>query len=155
CYRVAGVVGLASLHIWGYEGGEATERLAIDRGTALQLTNILRDLREDAGRDRLYLPRDEMAAAGISADELRAGTGERLRAFLEAQIVRAQSYYDSSQLLRERIEPDSRATLDAMTEIYHGLLLKMAADPLRVMRERVRMSLWAKLRIGWKAARGR
>lgn len=155
CYRVAGVVGLASLHIWGFEGGEATEQMAIDRGLAFQLTNILRDLREDASRHRLYLPRAELSAAGVTEDDLARGAGDHLRDFLTAQIARAQAYYDSSAPLRDRIEPDSRATLDAMTQIYHGLLTKMASDPLRMMRERVRMSLLAKLRIGWKAARAR
>ena len=59
CYQVAGVVGLASIYIWGFDGGTATETMAIDRGVAFQLTNILRDLREDVGRGRIYLPRQE------------------------------------------------------------------------------------------------
>jgi phytoene synthase len=155
CYRVAGVVGLASLHVWGFKGGEATERLAIDRGLAFQLTNIIRDLREDAGKGRVYLPREELAATGVTAEELNGGGGERVERFLRQQIARAEGYYRSSAELESRVEADSRATLAAMTEIYHGLLEKMAADPLRVMRERVSLSWWSKLRIGWRAARGR
>ncbi|MGD0542077.1 MAG: phytoene/squalene synthase family protein, partial [Tepidisphaeraceae bacterium] len=65
CYRVAGVVGIASIYIWGFVGGQKTESLAIDRGIGFQLTNILRDLREDAARGRIYLPRAEMKAAGV------------------------------------------------------------------------------------------
>jgi phytoene synthase len=155
CYRVAGVVGLASLHVWGFEGGEPTERLAVERGLAFQLTNILRDLREDAHKGRVYLPRAEVAAAGLNEKDLDGGGGEKVERFLRQQIDRTEAYYRSSSPLEARVEPDSRATLATMTEIYHGLLEKMAANPLRVMRERVSLSLWSKLRIGWKAARGK
>src|SRR5207237_986001 len=72
CYRVAGVVGLASIYVWGFEGGAETEQLSLDRGIAFQLTNILRDLREDAGRGRLYLPRRELPG-DIGVDDLFAG----------------------------------------------------------------------------------
>ena len=75
CYRVAGVVGLASIHIWGFEGGDDTEFLAVQRGVAFQLTNILRDLREDAFRGRIYLPRQELAMMQVSEDDLRQGNG--------------------------------------------------------------------------------
>ncbi len=155
CYRVAGVVGLVSLRIWGYEGGAATEELAIARGVAFQLTNILRDLKEDAGRGRLYLPREELAAHGLTPEELVNGEGgELFDRFMRFQIERAESFYEKSVALEMRIEPDSRATLHAMTEIYHGLLKKMAADPRRVLRERISLSLLHKLRIGWRATRG-
>jgi phytoene synthase len=156
CYRVAGVVGLASIHIWGFQGGAQTESLAIDRGVAFQLTNILRDLREDAGRGRCYLPLSELAAAGctpadISAGRLPPGFGK----FLADQIIRAQSYYQKSAPLDDLISADSRPTLAAMTQIYRGLLAKMAADPLRVMHQRVSLSALAKVRIAWRAARSR
>src|SRR2546421_509718 len=75
CYQVAGVVGLASIHIWGFEGGAETEQLAVARGVALQLTNILRDLREDAQRGRIYLPREDLNAIGVTPDALRSGRG--------------------------------------------------------------------------------
>jgi phytoene synthase len=154
CYRVAGVVGLASIRIWGYEGGAETESLAIARGVAFQLTNILRDLREDAAGGRIYLPREDLVAVKISERELLSGKPSP--AFLELmrlQIKRARSYYDRSAPLEDRIQRDSRPTLIAMTEIYRGLLEKIAAEPLRVMRERVSLSLLSKLRIGWRATR--
>lgn len=156
CYRVAGVVGVASIHIWGFEGGAATEALAVDRGVAFQLTNILRDLREDAARGRFYLPLEELAAAGctpadLSAAPLPGGFGK----FLADQIARAQSYYEKSAPLDALIDPDSRPTLAAMTQIYHGLLAKMAADPLRVLHQRVSLSALTKVRIAWRAARSR
>ncbi len=156
CYRVAGVVGLASIFVWGFEGGEQTEQLAIDRGVAFQLTNILRDLREDAARGRTYLPQDELAALGVSEEDLRACRGGRkFREMMRFQIARAEKYYNISSPLEGYIARDSRPTLIAMTDIYRGLLRKVACEPERVLRERVSLSIFSKLRIGWRAKRVR
>src|SRR6185295_17564677 len=77
CYRVASVVGVASLYVFGFEGGEETLKLGVERGVAFQLTNILRDLREDASppRGRCYLPADELARFGVTVGQLAAGEG--------------------------------------------------------------------------------
>ncbi len=156
CYRVAGVVGLASIYIWGFEGGVATERLAIDRGIAFQLTNILRDLREDAARGRIYLPREEMAAHGVTEHGIFSGRGgERFASLMEFQIARAKEYYERSAPLEQRIEPTSRPTLATMTDIYHALLERIAADPLRVLRQRVSLPMATKLKFMWKAIRAK
>ncbi len=77
CYRVAGVVGLASIYIWGFEGGAETQQLAVERGVAFQLTNILRDLREDAARGRTYLPAEELARFGATEADLRGRDGTK------------------------------------------------------------------------------
>jgi phytoene synthase len=154
CYRVAGVVGLASIKIWGYEGGAETEAMAVARGVAFQITNVLRDLREDAARGRMYLTHEDLRAAGMSAQELSEGRGgERFVKLVRNQIARIESFYEQSALLESRLEPDSRPTMVAMTEIYRGLLTKIARDPERVLRERVSLSLIHKLRIGWRATR--
>ena len=154
CYRVAGVVGLASIHVWGFDGGSHTESLAIDRGIAFQLTNVLRDLREDAGRGRVYLPREELAAFGVEAEDLGAGRGgPKFREMMRFQIDRARRHYEQSAALERRVTPDSRPTLVTMTEIYRKLLEKIAADPERVLNERVSLSMLSKLRIGWRAIR--
>jgi phytoene synthase len=155
CYRVAGVVGLASIYVWGFEGGAETEELSLRRGIAFQLTNILRDLKEDAGRGRIYLPRQELPP-GVGVDELRHGqvNGSFLD-MMRFQIDRAEAYYRSSSPLEARVSADSRPTLVAMTEIYHALLGKIARRPARVLRQRVSLSVWAKLRIGWRALRAR
>jgi 15-cis-phytoene synthase len=156
CYRVAGVVGLASIYVWGFEGGAETEQLAVDLGVAFQLTNILRDLREDAARSRTYLPQNELSAAGIGVEDFRAGrTGKKFLEMMRFQIDRAEAYYEKSRDLPNRISRDCRATLIAMTDIYHGLLAKIADEPERVLRERVSLSLFSKLRIGWRASRTR
>jgi 15-cis-phytoene synthase len=154
CYRVAGVVGLASIRVWGYEGGSETESLAVARGVAFQLTNILRDVREDADRGRIYLPRQDLTAMGMTDQDLLTGRGHpRFTELIRSQIARAELFFERSRALESRIERDSRPTLSAMTEIYRGLLRKIAAEPLRVLRQRVSLSLFAKVRIGWRAAR--
>ncbi|MEA2710257.1 MAG: 15-cis-phytoene synthase [Phycisphaerales bacterium] len=154
CYQVAGVVGVGSIHIWGFEGGAETEALAAARGVALQLTNILRDVREDAGCGRIYLPRAELRQMNVAEEDLLAGRGgEAFEALMRFQIERAESYYEKSRDLESRIAADSRPTLIAMTEIYHRLLRAIAAQPEQVLRRRVSLSTWSKLRIGWRAMR--
>jgi len=156
CYRVAGVVGLASIHVWGFQGGQATEALAVDRGIAFQLTNILRDIREDASRGRIYLPMDELGQAGLDCEQLRSGkAGDGFESFMSRQVDRAESYYRGSQALDELVSRDSRSTLVAMTQIYHALLDKIRSDPRRVLRQRISLSALSKLRIAWHAARSR
>lgn len=153
CHQVAGLVGVASIHIWGFEGGAQTEALADARGVAMQLTNILRDLREDAGRGRVYIPSEELDAFGVTRDDLLAGRGGKaFRQLMEFQIERAESFYEQSRPLEQRVSPDARPTLAAMTEIYHRLLRKVAAEPECVLRVRVSLSMWSKLSIGWRAA---
>jgi phytoene synthase len=156
CYRVAGVVGLASIFIWGFEGGQSTEALAIDRGIAFQLTNILRDLREDAARGRLYIPRSELAAHGMTEKSL--GNGEvphGFAALMHEQIARTGEFYQRSAPLDSLISADCRPTLKAMTQIYHGILEKMSADPTLVLHQRISLSTISKIRIAWRAARSR
>ena len=158
CYRVASVVGVASLYVFGFKGGEETLNLGVDRGIAFQLTNILRDLREDAGppRGRCYLPQDELASFGVTAQSVARGeAGSRFVDLMAFQVRRAQEYYERSAPLESRVQPDARPTLSAMTEIYHGILQRIAARPEAVLHGRVRLSAWAKLRIGWKAMRTR
>src|SRR5205823_3142184 len=109
----------------------------VERGVAFQLTNILRDLREDAARGRMYLPQDELMAAGIDEHDIRSCRGgAKFRDMMRFQIERAQAYYEKSACLESRIARDSRPTLIAMTDIYRGLLAKIADEPERVLHER-------------------
>lgn len=156
CYQVAGTVGVASVIIFGYRGGQPTLELAVKRGLAFQLTNILRDVREDAGRGRMYLPLDELAAAGLSHGGLLDPAKKDAAAeFIRAQAARAAGFYAASASLEALVDDESRPTLRAMTRIYRSLLAMIEKEPARVLRERVSLSLVAKLRIGWDAARGR
>ena len=106
CYRVAGVVGLASIKIWGFRGGEETEAMAVARGVAFQITNILRDLREDAARGRLYLPREDLAAVGLSEEDLYNGRdGDKFVQLVRNQVTRIESFYAKSVELESRSNP--------------------------------------------------
>jgi len=156
CYRVAGVVGVGSIHVFGFGGGAETIELAVQRGVAFQLTNILRDLREDGQRGRIYLPRAELREAGVTEADLLAGrSSSAFLRLMRQQIDRAREFYEKSSDLESRIESASRPTLAAMTEIYRGLLEKISADPQRVLHQRVSLSPLSKLRIAWRAARSR
>ncbi len=156
CYKVASVVGLACITIWGYQGGEATRTLAQQRGVALQLTNIIRDLVEDARRDRVYLPLQELARFGYDRQsfircvlEDRPDTAfDQLMAF---QIARAQYYYELSDALDDCIDPPCRPTSRTLMTIYRRLLDKIASRPRMVLRERVRLSPVEKI---WITVRG-
>jgi 15-cis-phytoene synthase len=160
CYQVAGVVGLACLHIWGFDPDTGAEAMAVDRGIAFQLTNILRDLSEDAARGRTYLPSDELTALHLTQRDLASGGGgngsaEAFRRLMRKQIERAESYYVKSAGLEDHISRDSRPTLIAMTAIYRGLLRKVSRRPETVLHRRVSLSLPSKLLIGWRALRAR
>jgi phytoene synthase len=156
CYRVASVVGVASLYVWGFQGGEETIKLGVERGIAFQLTNILRDLREDAARGRCYLPADEMARFGVSREQIVARkSSAEFCALMEYQVRRTEEFYARSSPLESRITVDARPTLRAMTLIYHSLLQQIAVHPEAVLIRRLRLSTFAKLMIGWRALRSR
>ncbi len=155
CYRVASVVGLASIYIWGFAGGAATERLAIDRGVAFQLTNVLRDMQEDAQRGRCYLPAEELQQFGVRPQDILEGrVSEQFVEFVRWQVQRAEDYYQRSALLEQRVSPDSRPTLLAMTQIYHGILAKIRRRPASVLQGRVSLGGFTKLGIAWRAWAG-
>ncbi len=152
CYRVASVVGLASIHIWGFTGGEKTRALAVDRGIAFQLTNILRDVREDAARGRYYLPLDDMHRFSVAPGELLSESSRaNVEALLRFEIQRAREFFASSAGLEQCISADSRGSLWAMTAIYSGILGKISRDPLRVLDGRVRLSAMNKSWIALRA----
>lgn len=149
CYRVASAVGLACIHIWGFADAKAMH-YAEAAGIALQLTNILRDLGEDAGRGRIYLPREDLQRFGYSGDDLRQGRcDERFRALMRFQVERARLYYDAAQPLGALLDPAGRAVFLVMLRTYRGLLEAIPQRDYDVFRSRVRLSRWRKL---WLAA---
>ncbi|MEM6394137.1 MAG: phytoene/squalene synthase family protein [Planctomycetota bacterium] len=161
CYRVASTVGLVCLAIWGYRDGATTRKLAEDRGVAFQLTNILRDVAEDAERGRCYLPMDELERFGVEPMDLRAGAvldaakRDRVLRLLQFQVGRARSVFEMSAGLEQRLEADSRATCLAMSGRYRRLLDRIAKDPLAVLRGRVSVGRWGKVSVGVRALLGR
>ena len=138
CHRVASTVGLVCIAIWGYRGpSEKANDLAIKRGVAFQLTNILRDFREDYSIGRVYLPADEFAQHEITPEDFYNWTdGKKCREFIIAQIDRARCFYIESAPLDALINPACQSTLWAMTKIYRQLLEKLAQQPDRLASNR-------------------
>ena len=136
CYRVASVVGLLSIEIFGYRN-PACRDYAIYLGQALQLTNILRDVRTDAERGRIYLPRNEMERCGVSAGEiLRSEDSARFRELAKQVAARARGFY---QRARETLPPEdhrSMATAELMGGVYWRLLCKLEARGFAVLGSR-------------------
>ena len=144
CYLVASVVGLVCIKIFGYSDARA-EQLAEETGVAFQLTNILRDVKEDVERDRLYLPLDLMDEFGENIAELRelaAGRAmtERERGMLATLAIRAEKYYLASKKLIPLLDRDSRAAMWVLVTIYHRLLGRIAERKMEVFGERVGLS---------------
>ena len=150
CYFVACVVGLVCIRIFGYQDSKA-ELLAEDCGLAFQLTNIIRDVKEDANLGRIYLPEEDLTRFGVSPAQLVPenlnGNAAELKSVLEFEAERARRYYDSAKWLMELIEEDSRAALWVLVEIYSRLLKKIAERNYDVFTERVQLSFWEKLKV--------
>jgi len=150
CYHVASVVGLTIIHIFGFNDPRALE-LAERCGVAFQLTNILRDVREDAEHGRVYLPAEDLEKFGVKATELSgAALSPALRSLLEFEAERARTYYQESQPLMDMVDSGSRASLKALIGIYSRLLERISSSGYEVLRERVRVPAWEKL---WILAR--
>ena len=152
CYYVASVVGLVCIRIWGYKDSKA-EMLAEDCGLAFQLTNIIRDVKEDAGLGRIYLPEEDLAKFGLTPSRLAVENlsggpqSQEIKPVLELEAERARRYYDSAKWLMELIEEDSRPALWVLVEIYSRLLKRIAERNYDVFTERIQLSLWEKLSV--------
>ena len=151
CYYVASVVGLVCIRIFGYTDPRA-EKLAEDTGIAFQLTNILRDVREDAERGRIYLPLDDLSRYGVRIDELAALRDRthltlNQRELLESLANRAEDYYKSGLQLLPLIAPDSRPALWVLITIYHRLLQRIERRDYDVFSERVSVPITTRIAI--------
>ncbi|WP_263384866.1 phytoene/squalene synthase family protein [Granulicella arctica] len=151
CYLVASVVGLVCIRIFGYSDARA-EELAEKTGIAFQLTNILRDVKEDAERGRLYLPMDLMGKFSVLPEDviaLTAGRGIRAneQGLLRELSTKAWEYYGAAKMLLPLIDADSRAALWVLVEIYSGLLKRVDARNGDVFSQRARVPTMVKLAI--------
>jgi phytoene synthase len=145
CYHVASVVGLTIIHIFGFRSIKAL-LLAEKCGVAFQLTNILRDVREDAELGRVYLPLDDLARFGVTVEQLRTGTeDENFRKLMGFESARAQSYYDESAPLMQLIEPKSRRSLWALRAIYLKLLARLEESHFAVLSQRLNVPTGTKV----------
>jgi phytoene synthase len=162
CYRVASVVGLACIHIWGFADERAKE-YAEKAGIAFQLTNILRDLGEDANRGRIYVPTEDLERFGCSRTQFKSGEcDERFRALMHFEVARAHSYYDAALPLLDELCPPGQAVFLIMYRTYRGLLDAIERRDYDVFSSRVRLSRWHKfglvlqalpVRWGWTTPR--
>jgi phytoene synthase len=151
CYQVASVVGLSTIHVFGFDSAGALP-LAEKCGVAFQLTNILRDIGEDAARGRIYLPAEDLKRFGVSAADLEAG--RRAPEFLQLmqfEAARARSYYNESQPLVDVVHKRSRPGLRALIGIYSRLLDRIQERNFDVFSQRVSLSVAEKCRIVLRA----
>jgi phytoene synthase len=163
CYRVASAVGLACIHVWGFTDDRAAAH-AEAAGIALQLTNILRDLGEDAGRGRVYLPREDLERFGYPPEGLALGRrDDRFRELMRFQVARARTYYEKAEPLTALLRPPGRAVFLVMLRTYRGLLDAIVRRDFDVFSRRVRLSrlhkLWLATRAlpvcwGWGGSKG-
>ncbi|MBI5283135.1 MAG: phytoene/squalene synthase family protein [Candidatus Solibacter usitatus] len=140
CYLVASVAGLTTVHIFGFDDPRALE-LAERCGIAFQLTNIIRDVGEDARMGRVYLPEEDLRHFGVSAESLRGRvTTPEIRRLLEHEGARARQYYDESLPLIGMMHQDSRPALWALIEIYSRLLERIKQRGYDVLPGKIRLS---------------
>lgn len=159
CWRVASAVGLACVHLWGFRDERAKE-FAENAGIAFQLTNILRDLKEDAVRGRVYLPAEDLERFGYDVERLRRGVrDDAFRALMRFQIDRARSYYDRAWPLAPLLDRPGRSVFLMMARTYQALLDAIERNDYDVFSRRIRVGRWRKLmlalgvlpvRLGWK-----
>lgn len=158
CYGVASTVGLMVMHIVGYESMEAIP-YAVKLGVALQLTNILRDVGEDWRNGRLYLPQDELAAFGLTEEDIASGrVDERWRAFMSFQINRAKQLFAEALPGVALLGKQGRFAIGAAAELYQAILDDIEANDFDVFRRRAHVSDSRKLAlmpgIWWRARTG-
>jgi phytoene synthase len=145
CYRVASAVGLVVLPIFGYKDGAAPVP-AEACGIAFQLTNILRDVKEDAGMGRVYLPQEDLRRFGVTEQDIvNARATPQFVEMMRFEAERARGFYEKARPLLRMIDADSRGTLAVMMAIYGGILHKIELKDFAVFSERIRLSTAEKL----------
>lgn len=157
CYRVASAVGLVVLPVFGYKD-EAALVPAEACGIAFQLTNILRDVKEDAQMGRVYLPLEDLRRFGVSEDDIMDSRATpQFLELMKFEAARARGFYDKARPLLDMIDADSRGTLAVMIAIYGGILRKIEESNFAVFDRRIRLSTGEKLWIvgkNWMGCRG-
>jgi len=147
CYRVASVVGLVCIKVFEYRN-QAAEPLAELLGLAFQLTNIIRDVKEDASLGRIYLPEEDLSRFGISAGDLRAGADlARIRPLLAMEADRAREFYRSGDELIPLVDEDSQPALWVLITIYRRLLERIAGRQYDVFSGKISLSTREKLTV--------
>lgn len=149
CRRVAGSIGRLSLAIFGTGDRGTAEPLADDLGVAMQLTNILRDVREDLDRDRVYLPREDLSRFGCSI----LAPGSAFAALVDFEVARTREWFDRGLGLLDLLDGRSGACVGAMTGIYRRILDRIERDPQAVLERRVSLPPWEKTWVALRSLR--
>ncbi|MEI7682566.1 MAG: presqualene diphosphate synthase HpnD [Betaproteobacteria bacterium] len=150
CYRVASVVGLVSAEIFGHSHPD-TLKYAENLGMAFQLTNIIRDVGEDARRDRIYIPVDELARFNVTAaDIMHARHSEAFVQLMQFQVERALNYYRDAMIFLPQQDRRSQRPGLVMAAIYRTLLEEIRADGMKVLNQRTSLTPLRKLWIAWR-----
>jgi len=150
CYHVAGVVGLLAAGIFGYKDARTLD-YAKNLGTAFQLTNIIRDVGEDARKNRIYLPMEDLQRFHVTAaDILNARRGEAFVALMRFQVERAQSYYDKALAALPATDRRAQRPGLIMAAIYRALLVEIEHEGFQVLRQRTSLTPLRKLWLAWK-----
>lgn len=153
CYRAASAVGLLTIEIFGYTNNQ-TQQYAHDLGMALQLTNILRDVREDAQRHRVYIPQDELEQFGVKPEDfLKPQTPENIKNLFKFQADRARKYY---QQALEKLPDEDRFNQRSgiiMKTVYESLLDEIELDGFRVLEHQIKLTPLRKIWLAWRTAR--
>jgi phytoene synthase len=148
CYQVASVVGLACVHVWGFRREQAAYDAAHQCGVAFQMTNILRDVGEDAARGRIYLPQEDLRRYGVTAEQIRSGVvDDAWRKLMHFQAERIETFYRRARELVPYLDPDGVRIYGAMTDIYYRLFQEIRRRDGDVFSSRVRVAKWRKLLI--------
>ena len=151
CFNVASAVGLVCLQIFGYCKEEA-KKYAEQCGIAFQLTNILRDIKEDAARGRVYIPTEDLRQFNYSPEELQRGVlDERFRKLMKFETERAREYYSAARKLLPLVEETSKPALWAMIEIYQRILDRIVQRQFDVFHDRIHISGSEKAAIALRA----
>lgn len=141
CYRVASMVGLICTSVFGARPGPGAESFAVDLGVALQIVNIMRDVREDAGRGRVYFPGDELAACGLTPEDILAlRYDERFVALMRRQGARAHAYFARGRQLLPLLDLRSRMCVNVLQGVYAEILQRIEARRYDVLSERIALS---------------
>ena len=157
CRRVAGSVGRLSLAVFGADHGSIANELyalADDLGVALQLTNILRDVREDLAAGRVYLPAEDLRRFAVHPQELGGSTSPRVAGLIRFEAERAGVWFDRSLALLAHLDRRSAGCTGAMAGIYLRLLRRIQADPLQVTERRMSLPAWEKAWVAGRAVTG-
>jgi len=155
CYQVASAIGLSCLPVWGVRP-DFDRDAAVAAGVAFQLTNILRDIHEDAQRGRIYLPLEDLRQFEVTEASLLAGQlSPGLEPLMRFEIERAEKLFTKAKDLRKDLHPDGRRIFEAMTETYHNLLKQIARAPADVLQRKIQVGSWRKMKLFARLAMSR